>query len=338
MVTLVGSIAELWDVLSGTTLSGPLLHVESVNSAFFDPDAARFATITGSEIEIRDARTGQPCFAPLAFSQPVHAAEFSRDGTKLVGCCWDRLYTKCYAQIWSASDGRPIGPKLMHGDGVLFASFSPDGRRVVTASEDFTAIIWDALTGRQLISPVEHKEKVRTASFSPDGKWFVTASADKTARVWNAETGDPLTPPLLHPAELTNAIFLADGRRIFTRDGNEDCRVWQLSVDERPVGDLVILSRLLSGHTETRFGNLTPRQSESLEVTWNRLRSKYPSAFETSTGQIERWYEFQAEECEAQKQWFAEAFHLQHLLMLRPGDESITKKLATANEHLARGD
>lgn len=270
--------------------------------------------------------------------QAVHSAEFSRDGSKIVGCCWDPLFTKCYAQVWSAKDGRPIGPQLMHGDGVLFASFSPDGNRVVTASEDFTAIVWDVNTGRRLIFPVEHEEKVRTASFSPDGQWFVTASADKTARVWNAETGDPLTPLLRHLTELTNAAFLADGRRIVTHDGKEECRIWQLTVDDRVIDDLVLLSRLLSGHTDTRFGQLTSQRSESLEDIWKRLRIKYPSTFETSTKEIEEWHEFQAEECDIDEQWFGEAFHLRRLLALRPGDQSIIKKLDAVDKHLAKGD
>jgi WD40 repeat protein len=336
LLTFRGDTTQTWDVVTGTALAEPLHHIESVYSAFFNPDATRFATITGCEIEIRNTLTGDLCFSPLKFSQPVHAAEFSRDGSKLVGCCYDPLYTKCYAQVWSATDGRQIGPKLMHGDGVLSASFSPDGTRVVTASEDFTAIVWDSITGRRLISPVEHTEKVRTASFSPNGNWFVTASADKTARIWSAETGDPLTPPLRHLTELTNAAFLADGHGIVTVDGNLECRIWQLAVDDRPIDDLVILSRLLSGRTETRFGDLTPQQSESLEATWKRLRNKYPSTFETSTGEIEQWHEFQAEECDIQEQWFAEAFHLRRLLMLRPGDLSITRRLVVVNQKLKK--
>jgi WD40 repeat protein len=329
---------QLWDVLIGTDRAGPLPVIDPVDCAIFNPDATRFATINGDKIEVLDTRTGHLCFDPLTFSQSVHAAEFSRDGSKLVGCCFDRGYTKCYAQVWSTADGQKIGPQLMHGDGVLCASFSPDGSRVVTASEDFTAIVWDTTTGRRLISPVEHDEKVRTAAFSPDGKWFVTASADKTARVWNADTGDPLTPPLRHLAELTNAVFLADGRRIVTHDANEECRVWPLAVDERPVEDLVILSRLLSGYTETRFGKFNSQGSDSLEVTWKRLRRKYPSTFETSTEEVEKWHEFQADDCAAHEQWRAEVFHLNELLALRPGDQSIINKLMVVNARLAKGN
>jgi WD40 repeat protein len=166
----------------------------------------------------------------------------------------------------------------------------------------------------------------------------VTASADKTARVWNAETGDPLTPPLRHLTKLKDAMFLADGRRIVTHDTNEECRIWPLPVDDRPVVDLVDLSRLVSGHTETRFGRLILHGPDSLETNWKRLRSKYPSVFETSPGEIEKWHEYQAAECEIQQQWDAEEFHLKQLLALRPGDQSIIKKLKVVRNHQAEGN
>ena len=68
------------------------------------------------------------------------------------------------------------------------ASFAPDGRRIVTASEDKTARVWDAENGDQLATLRGHTEGVRVASFSPDGRQVITASTDKTARLWNAET------------------------------------------------------------------------------------------------------------------------------------------------------
>jgi eukaryotic-like serine/threonine-protein kinase len=336
VVTFGANMAQSWNVLTGSALSGPVVHVDPVESAFFSPDGARFATITGRELEIRDARTGQLVFPPLSFLEPVHSAKFSRDGSKVVGSCSDQFLTKCYAQVWGATDGRPVGPRLMHGDGVLDASFSPDGRRVVTASEDFTATEWDSTTGRRLISSVQHDEKVRTAAYSPDGKWFVTASIDKTARVWNAETGDPLTPPLRHLTNLIAAAFLADGRHIATHDWDKKCRIWALPVDQRPVNDLVALSRLLSGYTEARFGQLSLHGSESLETIWKRLRGKYPGTFATSLEEIEKWHEFLAQEADIQQQWTVEAFHLQQLLALRPGDKSIIKKSAMVQQHLPR--
>jgi WD40 repeat protein len=69
------------------------------------------------------------------------------------------------------------------------AAFSPDGKRVVTASDDNTARLWDADTGKEAAVLKGHTNRVWSAAFSPDGKRVVTASADNTARLWDADTG-----------------------------------------------------------------------------------------------------------------------------------------------------
>jgi WD40 repeat protein len=67
------------------------------------------------------------------------------------------------------------------------ASFSPDGRRIVTASEDKTAKIWDAASGHLLATLQGHSARLGFAAFSPDGRLIVTSSDDKTAKLWEVE-------------------------------------------------------------------------------------------------------------------------------------------------------
>ena len=43
-----------------------------------------------------------------------------------------------------------------HEQEVEYATFSPDGRRVVTASRDHTARVWDAVTGEAITPPLRH--------------------------------------------------------------------------------------------------------------------------------------------------------------------------------------
>ena len=59
--------------------------------------------------------------------------------------------------------------------------FSPDGRRLATASE--TARVWDADSGYELVT-AEHDRKVRAVAFSADGRQLATASADNIVRIW----------------------------------------------------------------------------------------------------------------------------------------------------------
>ncbi|MBE9230919.1 PD40 domain-containing protein, partial [Cuspidothrix issatschenkoi LEGE 03284] len=91
---------------------------------------------------------------------------------------------------WDLS-GKQIAELKGHTSTVNNASFSPDGKTIVTASYDNTARVWD-LSGKQLAELKGHTSTVNNASFSPDGKTIVTASYDNTARVWPAHNLDKL--------------------------------------------------------------------------------------------------------------------------------------------------
>lgn len=61
------------------------------------------------------------------------------------------------------------------------AAFSPDGARIVTASDDHTARVWDAATGQEGTSLPGHAGSVTSAAF-PSGRG-ATAFDDDTAQV-----------------------------------------------------------------------------------------------------------------------------------------------------------
>ena len=84
--------------------------------------------------------------------------------------------------------GQLVRQTMQHEAEVKAAQFSPDGRRVVTASSDYTARLWDGTTGQAVGEPMQHDGAVTSAQFSPDGRRVATASEDNTARLWDVAT------------------------------------------------------------------------------------------------------------------------------------------------------
>jgi WD40 repeat protein len=125
------------------------------------------------------------------------------------------------------------------------AELSPDGQRVITASEDKTAKLWDASSGVLIATLSGHGDAVFRAEFSPDGRSIVTASADKTAKVWNARDGRFIASLNGHEGLVFRAAFSPDGRYIVTASADETAKVWHAS-DGRLMATLKGHDRLVS--------------------------------------------------------------------------------------------
>ena len=68
-------------------------------------------------------------------------------------------------------------------------AFSPDGKRLASASRDQTVKVWDAVTGQEILTLKGHTSGVTSVAFSPDGKRLASAAPRMTVKVWDAATG-----------------------------------------------------------------------------------------------------------------------------------------------------
>jgi WD40 repeat protein/tRNA A-37 threonylcarbamoyl transferase component Bud32 len=116
-----------------------------------------------------------------------------------------------------------------HQGPVWQVQFSPDGRQVLTTSEDHTACIWDAQSGERVTEFTKHPASVCYGSFDRTGQRVVTASVDGTVYIWEANTGRVLTPPLSHRGPLAGAFFSPDGRQVLTASDDKTACLWDAS-------------------------------------------------------------------------------------------------------------
>jgi WD40 repeat protein len=58
--------------------------------------------------------------------------------------------------------------------------FAPDGRRVVTCSDDKTVRCWDLQTGRELARFHEHTNNILDLAVSPDGRFAASVAGGTT--------------------------------------------------------------------------------------------------------------------------------------------------------------
>jgi WD40 repeat protein len=88
------------------------------------------------------------------------------------------------AQLWRVN-GELVSTLAGHSDQVTDAAFSPDGTRILTASEDGSVRVWDA-SGNFVDVFAGRLGQIESVSFSPDGTQVATTSPlDESVRLWN---------------------------------------------------------------------------------------------------------------------------------------------------------
>jgi WD40 repeat protein len=129
--------------------------------------------------------------------------------------------------------------------------FSPDGKKVLTASDDKTARLWDAATGEPLTDPLRHDGPVNWAAFSPDGASVVTANLDDGVHLWgwDAATGKRLGKIIAFRAVFF-VVLSPDGKTVAVGQQfhNEavETQLWDLTTGKL-TGRIVLTTKSLDG-------------------------------------------------------------------------------------------
>ncbi|EGO05414.1 hypothetical protein SERLA73DRAFT_19626, partial [Serpula lacrymans var. lacrymans S7.3] len=160
-----------------------------------------------------------------------------------------RTYLHRFSNLLTVTGKDKTWPLVMnvftgHNHIVRSVAFSPDGKRLASASSDKSVWIWDANTGQRMLSPLRgHELTVHSVAFSPDGTQLASASGDKTVIIWDVATGDIMMHPFQgHTKPVQSVAFSPDGKLLASGSEDETIRVWEVAT-----GHLVVDPLL--GHT-----------------------------------------------------------------------------------------
>ncbi|MEO0377011.1 MAG: hypothetical protein AAF329_20830, partial [Cyanobacteria bacterium P01_A01_bin.17] len=73
-----------------------------------------------------------------------------------------------------------------HQQAVNAIEFSPDGRKLASASFDRKVKLWDGRNGTFLATLTGHVASVYSIAWSPDSRMIASCSKDSTLKIWHA--------------------------------------------------------------------------------------------------------------------------------------------------------
>ncbi|KST70390.1 AAA-like domain-containing protein [Mastigocoleus testarum] len=161
----------------------------------------------------------------------------------------------------------PQRKTLRHEFEVNYAAFSPDSKRIVTASFDNTAKLW-GVNGKLLQTlpserdaNQEHRYNIVHVAFSPNGQKIVAASSDKTAKLWDIN-GKLLHTLKGHQDKVFYATFSPHHQRIITVSADKTAKLWDIN------GKLL---HTLKGHQDKVINAaFSPNGKQIVTVSWDK--------------------------------------------------------------------
>ncbi|MEN8179136.1 MAG: NB-ARC domain-containing protein [Pseudomonadota bacterium] len=122
-----------------------------------------------------------------------------------------------------------------HSGAVEALAISPDGQRLVSASEDWTLRLWDLRTNRVIRTFEGHTGAVHTVAFLADGESIISGSEDRMLRLWDVGTGREKAALRGHTLAVQDLAVSADGKLVASVSEDGSVRVWDLETKKNRI-------------------------------------------------------------------------------------------------------
>jgi WD40 repeat protein/transcriptional regulator with XRE-family HTH domain/energy-coupling factor transporter ATP-binding protein EcfA2 len=220
-------ITRIWDAITGEQLFALKGHSDEVYHIEFSPDGSRLVTVSSDGLAIIwDANTGEKLLT-ISEGSALYWAVFSPDGSRIALA--NHNYDDAWVSIWDAVTGERLLTLPHPNTEVNSVSYSPDGGRIVTTSNDQTVRIWDANSGKELLSLYGYTINVTNVAYSPDGTRIATVVLNNQVKIWDADTGQEILTIAGHSLDVLTVAFSPDGAHVVTASRDGTAKVWNIS-------------------------------------------------------------------------------------------------------------
>ena len=149
-----------------------------------------------------------------------------------------------------------------HTEGVTSAAISPDGRTMISTSDDHTLILWDLGTGELLQQLQGHTKGVNEVVINPNGQTAVSVSEDSTAILWDLSTAQIVRRFEDYLGPLSAIDISPDGQSIIIGGWGDDLSLiqWDIATGE-------VLQRFTGHESGVESVDFTPDGSAVLSAS-----------------------------------------------------------------------
>jgi WD40 repeat protein len=226
---------SLWQIADGQRVAIYQGHTNWTRALAFSADGTVLAS-AGEDRTLRfwDVRTGRQLAMLGPHTHTFRGMRFTRDGQTVAVASDDgRIRFYNFPQLLADTATLTVESHcrqslLGHTNWVFSVEYSPDERRLASASADGTVRVWDLETGGCLqVLPHAHWA-IRTL-FSPDGRQLVVSGMSANIYVWDTIAGQLIHTLTGHQDWIWAIDMSADGRTLVSAGEDRTIRMWDLS-------------------------------------------------------------------------------------------------------------
>jgi len=212
----VATLKELKTFTSSTSIQAISFSKDGKSIFSGGEDGLKMWNIETEEVEILNSQ----CYP--------HFIDISSDGRYIA---YDNIYKENTLDIFDVQTRMEIKTIAGHKNYIQSASFSPDGKYIVSGGDDKILRLWDCKTGLLVKKFLGHESAINSVKFSPDGKYIASASCDENYRVkvWSVLSGKVVKAFSQNTNSVSTVCFSNDGKYLVSGGAEGIIYFWDLS-------------------------------------------------------------------------------------------------------------